>query len=342
MNIEQVIEKTTKLLSENTEWEDRYHEYIKDIYTNYSTIAKNTLIKTKGLSLYTSISNRKKKEYDLRFRGQSVATIKEVMDLKGKITVELLPKLDKNYEYFGIESKNKLDWNSDEAQDFIAFFKKESLKFTTEFPYTDRKYPKSEEHHVENCLLREFSKKSSIGKALCNIQPITLYDLFFQMPTPLSASGKELKYAKQYGGGIDILTRIKRGNKSHICVMEVKDENKPEESQAKAMSQAVSYAVFIAHLLHSNSGQLWWDFFMRRNLANNETKKRPNDISINVVTIMPKGNTEEYCNTEGIEISTLNGVKLYCHSLYYDKEAFDKDETFKFSGTFNDYLNPCR
>ena len=75
MNIEQVIEKTTKLLSENTEWEDRYHEYIKDIYTNYSTIAKNTLIKTKGLSLYTSISNRKKKEYDLRFRGQSVATI---------------------------------------------------------------------------------------------------------------------------------------------------------------------------------------------------------------------------------------------------------------------------
>ena len=119
----------------------------------------------------------------------------------------------------------------------------------------------------------------------------------------------------------------------------MKDENKPSESQKKTMSQAVSYAVFIAHLLRSkSSGKKWWNFFMGRDIAN-ETKEIPNDIDINVVTIMPKGNTEEYCNTEGIDIPTLKGVKLRCFSLYYDKDEFDKDETFKFSGTFKEYLD---
>lgn len=210
----------------------------------------------------------------------------------------------------------------------------------------DRKYPKSEEHRVENCLLREFNKTVGIEKALCNIQPVKLYGLFFQMPTPLKASTHNPKYQRK-GGGIDILARIKpiKGN-SRICVMEVKDENKPVESQAKAMSQAVTYAVFIAHLLRSKFGQHWWDFFMGRSLtairAKNGTiqipaiKEMPKSLDIDVVTIMPNGATEEYCNID-IPLEGLD-TTLHCHSLYYDDDAFQKDETFIFSGTYPSQL----
>ena len=334
--IKEVIEKAANFLSENIEWKDRYLRYLENI-KNVSKKTERSFNKPEGLSLYSSVSTIGK-YYDLRFRGQSVATIKETNGL-----TKLIVNNDANEKYFDFKlSKDEVDWDSKDAEKFRSHFKEESRKFTMGDSDIDRKYPKSEEHRVENCLLREFSKNSSLGKALCNIQPITLDGLFFQMPTPLGASGNELKYANQNGGGIDILTRIKRGNKSHICVMEVKDENKPNESQKKTMSQAVSYAVFIAHLLRSKSGQQgqqWWDFFMGRDIANNETKEIPNDIDINVVTIMPKGNTEEYCNTEGIDIPTLKGVKLRCFSLYYDKDEFDKDETFKFSGTFKEYLD---
>lgn len=47
---------------------------------------------------------------------------------------------------------------------------------------------------------------------------------------------------------------------------------------------------------------------------------------------MPKGETEEYRN-ERIPLEGLN-VTLHCHSLYYDDEAFKKNEKFIFSGTY--------
>ena len=258
MEINQIIQSTIDLLSENNEWEERFQGYIQNIAINHQKNGKRSFRKPDGLSLYSSVGS-KGKSYDLRFRGQSVATVKETAAEK----VKLNPKSHANQKYFEFDlCKEEVDWDSTEASNFRSFFKKESLKFTIEHPEADRKYPKSEEHRVENCLLREFSKQLGKEKALCYIQPIKLYNLFFQMPTPLKASTHNPTYSER-GGGIDILARIKplKGI-SRICVMEVKDENKPAESQATAMSQAVTYAVFIAYLLRSKSGQHWWDFFM--------------------------------------------------------------------------------
>lgn len=267
-----------------------------------------------------------------------------VENINGK--VELCPKSATNNAYFGIELDEKVDWNSTKASDFRNSFKKESLNFTSEMTAADRKYPKSEEHRVENCLLREFNKKVGIEKAICNIQPIKLYGLFFQMPTPLKASTHHPEYQIK-GGGIDILARIKpvKGN-SRICVMEVKDENKPSESQAIAMSQAVTYAVFIAYLLRSKSGQHWWNFFMGRTLTARNVKNGtiqipvikeiPKHLDIDVVTIMPNGLTEEYCDVE-LSLEGLD-TTLHCHSLYYDGDTFQKNEAFVFSGTYPNQL----
>jgi hypothetical protein len=338
MEINQVIQSTIDRLSENKEWEERFQGYIQNIAINHQKNGKRSFRKPDGLSLYSSVGS-KGKSYDLRFRGQSVATVKETAAEK----VKLSPKSDANQKYFGLDlRKEEVDWDSTEASNFRSFFKKESLKFTTEHPEADRKYPKSEEHRVENCLLREFSKQLGIEKALCNIQPIKLYNLFFQMPTPLKASTHNPTYSER-GGGIDILARIKplKGT-SRICVMEVKDENKPAESQATAMSQAVTYAVFIAYLLRSKSGQHWWDFFMERSLTETKGKdvttrnKVPKPLHIDVVTIMPQGTTEEFCDVD-ILLDELD-TTLHCHSLYYDKEVFQKNETFIFSGTYPNQL----
>lgn len=340
MEINQIIQSTINLLIENKEWEERFDGYIQNIAINHSKIAKRSFRKPEGLSLYSSVGS-KGKSYDLRFRGQSVA---RVVEANGK--VELCPRSAANDAYFGIELDKKVDWNSTKASNFRSSFKKESLNFTSEMTTADRKYPKSEEHRVENCLLREFNKKVGIEKALCNIQPIKLYGLFFQMPTPLKASTHHPEYQRKGGGGVDILARVKpvKGN-SRICVMEVKDENKPSESQAIAMSQAVTYAVFIAYLLRSNSGQHWWDFFMGRTLTaqkKNGTihisviKKIPKHLDIDVVTIMPNGATEEYYDVE-IPLEGLD-ITLHCHSLYYDGDTFQKNETFRFSGTYPNQL----
>lgn len=62
----------------------------------------------------------------------------------------------------------------------------------------------------------------------------------------------------------------------------------------------------------------------------------PKSIDIDVVTIMPKGKTEEVCNKD-IPLKELD-VTLHCHSLYYDNEAFQRDETFIFSGTYPNQL----
>lgn len=312
-----IIEKTLELLSNNNEWKERYAKYIKYIKGKQ----RKGFNKPEGLSVYTSVSMFKKNLYDLRFDGQSVGTL----EIKSKEF--LLPKNKANLRYFGAygyrTTKDKMKWISSEATEFRKFYKDLSKKRILI-------KLKSPEHRVENRLLMEFAKRTRAeNKALTDIQPITLDGSFFQMPTPLKASSHEPTYAKQNGGGIDILARIKLKGKSRICVMEVKDENKDSESQALAMEQALSYATFIACLLKCKSGQDWWDFFMGRR---SRTETLPSNLDIDVVTIMPKGNTEEFSDKQ-IEVCGL--ATFHCHSLYYNDDAFANGlGSFVFSGSF--------
>ena len=112
-----------------------------------------------------------------------------------------------------------------------------------------------------------------------------------------------------------------------ICVMEVKDENKESESQAAATEQALTYATFIARLLRSKSGKRWWNFFMDRETDLTPVRK---ELEIDVVTIMPKGDTEEFLGD--IDLPEL-ATTFHCHTLYYDDDQFKKGE-FEFSGSF--------
>ena len=316
---EKVIKTSLEILSNNSEWEERYAKYIKYLKDKQPKRFK----KPEGLSVYSSVSGYKGETYDLRFDGQSVGL---VVSRPNKVL--LYPRDEANEKYFGFKlEKERVDWHSSEATKFRRYFRDRANE-DSDFKL------KSPEHRVENFLLKEFAKRTrKEGKELTKIQPIKLNDCFFQMPTPLRASDHNPTYAKQYGGGIDILSRIKLKGESRICVMEVKDENKESESQADAMEQALSYATFVVKLIRSKSGQLWWDFFMGRE---SDSRQIPSNLNIDVVTIMPTGETKEFAN-KIIEVSQLN-TKFHCHSLYYDNEAFAGGK-FVFSGSFPKHLN---
>ena len=117
-------------------------------------------------------------------------------------------------------------------------------------------------------MLKEFSKSGkSEGKLLRNIQPVTLGKKFFQLTTPLGASDMknndglpEFVNCNAGGGGIDILARVvhKGVFGPRLAVIELKDENKDSEPQKDVMFQALAYATFVACLLRSGKGKVWW------------------------------------------------------------------------------------
>jgi hypothetical protein len=314
MDYEKTVSTVKSLLEANKEWEDRYSSYTDQIKKKSIKLKKGRSLfhEWKPLFVYTSISTTKGKiEYDLRFLGQSVATIKINKDNKILIT----SKDNENNKYFDISKTIKdAEWSGDDTRIFCKQFAEARKK---------GKEPKSHEHRVENELLVEFSKTKKTGKKLRNIQPVKLFGMFFQMRTPLAASGGEIKYAEKSGGGIDILSRVKhKNNKTHLCIMELKDENTAKEPPTKAMRQAVAYATFIASLLRSKSGNEWYKLF-------GFAKEVPDKLDIDVVIVMPKDKTRNEVFGNTIEVSEKTTLHLY--SLYFTDD-------YDFTGSLKDNM----
>lgn len=303
--IEEIINKVQELLDSNSEWEQRYSDYLNDIDMQ---MAENDRCRklfhvNSPLYVYSSISKAKNSrcEYDLRFKGQSVATLK--VDKNNKLTV--IPK-ESVSKYFEINTSSSFDWLSSEARTFRKHFS----------ALPDDSKTKSPEHAIENKLLAEFCKSQSLGKKIVNIQPVKLNGMFFQMPTPLSASSSQIKYAGVSGGGIDILSRVRVVNKranenSELVVFEVKDENKNSEPVNRVICQAVAYGVFIARLLTINN--LW----LKKFSINGNPK------TINIATLMPKGQAGG--SFERLRFPVGN-YEIELHTLYFD-------DNFNFSGS---------
>ena len=74
------------------------------------------------------------------------------------------------------------------------------------------------------------------------------------------------------------------------------------------MKQALIYATFIAYLLRSESGNTWWNIF-------EESNNVPANLHLDVVTLMPKGNSNEG-SLDDIAIKELNAT-LHLDTLYY-------------------------
>lgn len=319
------IDTTLRLLDGSNEkgsneWQKRYSNYLVDIWNNPKKWDK-PFRKPEGLSLYTTLGKRNEKIYYLRFKGQNVGEIS--VERGGRIFLKSLVKEGPSHDIKDcpLSYGMKVDWYSEEASAFRRFFRDLSEDTKT----------KSPEHHVENSLLKEFRKRNGNEKQIRNIQPVLLHGQFFQMPTPLKASDHNPEYSAENGGGIDLLARIRDVNGHlRLCVCEVKDQNKNSESQKATMSQAITYATFIAKLLTVQPD--WWEFFSGHSTHRGAVSPSWDKKHIEVVTMMESGNSETFDNEE-LEVPGTD-ITLVCRSLYYDKKEFEDNGKFKFSGSF--------
>ena len=326
-----VVKITLELLKENREWEKRYAGYAKDILKNENKYREGSkLFKVKRpLYIYSSISKVKSKKliYDLRFAGQSVG---EIAVKDGDVTLKVGEKQSlyafNNFEYSNKEGFS-VEWKSPKAREYRRVFRER-----------DDKKTHSKEHRIENWLLAEFGKGTrKKGKMLCNIQPVQLGGKFFQLTTPLSASNhvKLPGYMSERGGGIDILARVKHANfgrDNRFAVIELKDENKSEESQAMTLQQSLAYATFLVCLLRSESGNCWWKILRNRD----DGSDIPEELHIDVVTLMPG---PDYLSQKGdlsdVKIDKMKAI-LHPYTLYYEegKDGLPK----RFYGTLKEAL----
>lgn len=338
-NIE-IVEKTSCILTnKKEEWERIYEGYAKSVVQNEKKYGEHSrCFKINSpLHKYSSLgkvkSDSKTSTFDLRFAGQSIGTVYVNTDNAHKVRLTVTDKQSQYAkEHFGFGNSvelDKVDWDNEKAQRFRSFFQNQET--------TNSIAIKSEEHRIENFLLQEFSKKTrKQAKKLCNIRPVRLGGQFFQLTTPLTASKHDPEYSVNprggaTGGGIDILARVKqKSTRFRLTIIELKDENKKNESQELVMQQALIYATFIAHLLRSQSGNDWWKIFREKF----DERSVPNHLDLNVVSLMPQGESHEG-DMSDIPLKGLNAT-LHLYTLYYTKDKNGNPK--EFSGSLKETL----
>lgn len=312
MTTEQAILKAQKELKEHEgEWVERYSDYLTKTAANKDKILekRKKFHKWANLSVYSSLGKAKDNSntFDLRYEGQSVGEIK--VDRKGEVYLYISPeqyKNNTNENYIKGYPKEicltgTYPWHSKQAAVFRTYFKEDPGK---------NGHP---EHKYENLLLKELSRKDSAEKSLVNIQPVTIgttSDLFFQMPTPLSASGSDIVYSGGRGG-IDILARRNK----RLTVIELKDEYKKEEGPEKVITQAIAYATFLVEICNTKAREDFWKVCgFKGKPDGNET--------INVAIMMPDPGDGSIPPFAG-DILNVPGsqMKLELHYIYFNKET---------------------
>lgn len=300
---QETIARVQHLLKKNTKWKGDYKKYIEQINSLKTSFdeAYNQFDVPKPFQLYMPLSmvvnesTSRRTFFELRFHGQSVAKIIVYKDnmvaLRVKKTNAIYKVLrsagmEQEAEYLcklftGTEAKSEYYWRGAEAKEFRRIYAtlEEVLKTNNKIRLKGQP-----EHEMEDALLANFSQKSSDGKELTYIQPVTMLDgkAFFQMPTPIIASNvikgiDKLAYSKRNLSGIDILARKGRGSGTKLFVFELKHKHRHPE---KAICQAIAYATFLRELLRCDCGQDWWRFF---GFGGNI----PNALDIKAVIAMP-------------------------------------------------------
>lgn len=310
----QTLACVRSLLQNNTEWKDRYTNYITKLNDNalmrFKIAVKHFNVPAPfhlHMSMSTAVNecSSVKTIFELRFHGQSAAIIKvdNNQDKSVYIAVKapqsiinalnaakMTEEAERLAKYHSICYKDNniidwLDWHGEEARDLRKIYLDlESIFSSSPKVKETLGYP---EHDMECELLKNYSQKSSTGKEILNIQPVMMGETNarFQMPAPIKASEAKkginfIKYSGQYGGGIDILARVGSGKGTKLAVLELKDSYTKNEPAEKVMHQAVAYAAFLRELLRSECGENWWKFF---GFGGNIPKK----LEIKAIVVMP-------------------------------------------------------
>jgi hypothetical protein len=332
--------EVSKKLEKDNGWIKTYGSYAKSMLKNRDNFVsvRRLFNQCPSLRLYLTIGNTKdnNKIFDIRFLGQSVGTVN--IDKNGNVLLTV--NKESNKKYFGYDEViDKADWRkSQEAKKFRKFFK------------NCKELPCVKEHMVESALFAELGKKQSNKelpnkKTLCHITPISFAGTRIHMKTALKASdAKEgiVKISDKYAGGeIDLFCRRKTGNKARLVVIEIKDGNKTDESFNLAMKQAISYAVFISKLIHSEAGENWmkiWGMENQRKIA----EKRGTGYTIDCVVAMPDGVTKPDYNGDILTLDNGDELALHYISIENYTKGLQLGEDVKFKTSLPNPSFKCK
>ena len=237
--------------------------------------------------------------YDLRYKGQSI------VEFENGIVKD---SSSKNSEYFGT------------SLNFQGFSLLEVLNQISNLK--EMKLLKSREHVFESRILKYLN--SNKKKYLKQIKPVTVNELFFQMPTFFKASKHGAEEYKPKGGGIDILARLKCSNASPktencFCIMELKDSLSHKEGPKEIIQQAIAYSCCIQHLIRSECGQKWYDFFR----GEEGSRQIPKNLTLYACVVVPFGGKFQKTNIPKNykiedELYYSNGDKLRLRYLFLE------------------------
>ena len=325
--MKEIVKKTLELLRTNDEWVERYDEYSDFITMNTKNgkleESRKKFHEWDPLKVYISTTNAKSQgdvcKYSLRYLGQHVAELK--VNLKNKeVTISTNKEAVKsNEKTFGCNIVlNDDDWKGNKAREFRRYFKEE-------LPTKEKHI----EHLFESLIIGEMIKKEKNN--FIGTKPVMLGNTRFSMPTPLGASGKNVKYSAQYGGGIDILarTRMSEGD-VRLNIIELKDENSQKEPPQKVIRQAIKYAVFIQQLLRSKSGKKWWELF-------GFSGDLPSKLILNATCLVPSNEKLNDTSFANKRIAISDGDEIELHYVYFDYEI-DKEGQYNIISTKNTSL----
>ena len=324
---EDTINTVKELLKNNQEWKSRYTGYIDTISSNSKIInARKKVNVPSQFTLHMSVSKatevtKNVVKFDLRYHGHNIGCLKinkETVELTPVKNKDIISAINKAGIVYKDELNETINWNKASVfRRIYADLENNNVKLT-----------KNKEHELESKLLKNFSKKSSDGKSICYIKPVTMLkeSLFFQMPTPLKASDAKsgnIDYSAENGGGIDILARIGRGKNTHLAIIELKDKYEKNEPPEKAICQAIAYATFIRKLLRSKSGKKWWRFF-------GFGGDIPKSLKLFAIIAMPnsKNANRDFvytCNPNAINLSLGEDDKLELGYIYLKNEGLQQE-----------------
>jgi len=206
--------------------------------------AKKNFHQWNPLRVSTNLSRARKPipTFSLRFHGQEVGELYYLSSVKLVVTKTIAKH---NNDYFDINTPaGQYSWDSDYAKSFRRNFK--SLNSP------DRLFrAKSPEAFVHACIWEQMASSTKGGYYHC--VPVTIGNVPFQCPVPLSASDGKPKNTPR-SGNLDILARRGFPGSSHPAIWELK---KPGEC-GNALQQVYIYGVQLALMLRAKEGLLWY------------------------------------------------------------------------------------
>jgi len=313
-----LIENCNEVLSNNWEkYVNRFNEYVKNVNENYVLYKRMKPIRMpKSIIPCVPIRDASSPtiKFNLRYKDKKIA---EIVGLDKNKFPRLRFRKQEILKGFGLINKYDAstiyDWNSHEAKRFRSHFKNlAGAEINEDIDF-------NQEATIQTALWKKLKDdKKSVG-SLRNIQPVCMYNRFFEPPAFISASNiyDDQVQDSPNSGNIDMIARIGRGNNSELAIIEMKKAN--QTSPIQAVRQALIYAVCIKKLLFckelGNHAYKWWNLF-GYNKEYSVEYLPPTKFIMHAVACMPYRDGIEKAFTQSFELG--DGVTLKLDYMYFD------------------------